>query len=147
MLTFSESYFQTIPHISFRVNITQHIFKEVLENSIIHFPRVYIKKCWHLQYYQSLSNETDIFRELPPNTDFFCLSHSQILTCFKSLLTRISARSTFKTVFHFKMLNILWDRKYTKYAIEIFIIFCYEYKHLPFSNMPYQPEINFTDNK
>ena len=27
------------------------------------------------------------------------------------------------------------------------IIFCYNYKHLPFSNMPYQPEINFIENK
>ena len=26
-------------------------------------------------------------------------------------------------------------------------IFCYDYKHLPFSNKPYQPEMNFTENK
>ena len=27
------------------------------------------------------------------------------------------------------------------------IIFCYDYKHLPFSNMPYQSEMNFIENK
>ena len=27
------------------------------------------------------------------------------------------------------------------------MIFCYGYKHLPFSNKPYQPEMNFTENK
>ena len=28
------------------------------------------------------------------------------------------------------------------YTLEIFIF--YDYKHLPFSNKPYQPQINFT---
>ena len=26
-------------------------------------------------------------------------------------------------------------------------IFCYDYKHLPFSNKPYLPEMNFFENK
>ena len=30
---------------------------------------------------------------------------------------------------------------------EIFIIFCYDYKHLSFSNKPYQKEMNLTDDK
>ena len=32
-------------------------------------------------------------------------------------------------------------------AVEMLIIFCYDYKHLSFSNKPYQPEINFIENK
>ena len=27
------------------------------------------------------------------------------------------------------------------------IIFCYDYKHLPFLSKPYQPEMNFIENK
>ena len=54
-----------------------------------------------------LSNETDIFRELLPNTtDFFQENFtrqyfflSQMLTYPKSLLTGKSANSTFKTMF------------------------------------------------
>ena len=57
----------------------------------------------------------------------------------KSLLTGISENSTFRTVFDFKKIKIIyfWDIYY----------FYYEYKHLPFSNKPYQPEINFIENK
>ena len=36
---------------------------------------------------------------------------------------------------------------YCIYNTEVFIIFCYGYKHLSFSNKPYQPEMNFTENK
>ena len=34
-----------------------------------------------------------------------------------------------------------------EYTVEIFIVFCYDYKHLPFSNKRYQPEMNFMDYK
>ena len=33
--------------------------------------------------------------------------------------------------------------KIASYSVEIFI-FCYDYKHLPFSNKPYQPEMKFS---
>ena len=54
-------------------------------------------------------------------------------TYSKYLLTGIRAKSTFKTVFDFKKM--------------IYLFFCYDYKHLPFSNKPYQPEMNFTEKK
>ena len=74
---------------------------------------------------------------MPDNTSF-SLKYESLLTGkilksknlknLKSLLTGISANSTlvdFKTVFDFKELKIIycWD-----------IIFCYDYKHLAFSN-------------
>ena len=57
----------------------------------------------------------------------------------KSLLTGISANSTFRTVIDFKKIKIIycWDIYY----------FCYDYKYLLFSNKPYQPQINFIGNK
>ena len=93
-------------------------------------------------FYKFLSNKTDIFRELlPNNTEIFhrrCtinyLSHSHMWTYSKSLLTGIIAKSTFRKVFGFKILKLYyWDIYY----------FCYDYKHLPFSNKLWQPEINF----
>ena len=59
-------------------------------------------------------------------------------TYSRSLLTGISAKSTFRKVFDFKKLKII------QYTVDIFIIFCYDYKHLPLSNKPNQPESNFT---
>ena len=64
-----------------------------------------------------------------------------MLTYSKSLLTGINANSTFRTVLDFKKL------KTRQHAVEIFIIFCYDYKHLPFSSKPYQPQMNVMENK
>ena len=54
----------------------------------------------------------------------------------KSSLAGINAKSTFKNVSDFKKLKIIyyWDN-----------IFCYDYKYLPFSNKPYQPEMKFIE--
>ena len=30
---------------------------------------------------------------------------------------------------------------------DLLFIYCHDYKHLPFSNKPYQPEMNFIENK
>ena len=49
-------------------------------------------------------------------------------TYSKSLLTGSSAKSTFRKDFDFKKLK--------KYTVEILTTFCYDYKHLPFSNKP-----------
>ena len=76
-------------------------------------------------FWKLLSNETDNSRELltfsremaPENT---CLSLSLSLSLSFSL---------------------------SLYTVDIFIIFCYDHKHLLFSNKPYQPEMNFIQNK
>ena len=72
-------------------------------------------------------------------------SYGQILQTFSKYCTRqylilfrmwiYSKSSLTGIMFGFKKLK--------KYPVEIFI-FCYDYKHLPFSNKIYQPEINFT---
>ena len=62
-----------------------------------------------------LTNETDIFRELLPNTtDFFhrkCTMQffffSQMWTYSKALLTKISAKGTFRKDFDFKKIKII----------------------------------------
>ena len=61
-----------------------------------------------------LSNESDILRELLPNTTGFfqgnCIRHYffQVWTYSKSLLTGIRANSTLRTVFNFKKLKIIY---------------------------------------
>ena len=66
-------------------------------------------------------------------------SFSQMWIYSKPFLVVISANSTFRTLFDFKKLKIIccWDIYH----------FCYDYKLLPFSNKPYQPEMNFIENK
>ena len=75
------------------------------------------KQCYKIiLFWKFLSNKTDIFRELLPNTsDFFqenCTRQyfflSQMWTYSKSLLTAISANSTFRTVFDFKKIKIIF---------------------------------------
>ena len=91
----------------------------------IHKINIDTSKVTNKQYYKIilfkkfLSNKTNIFRELLPNTtdyfqknctrQYFFLFH--IWTYSKPLLTGISANSTFRTVFDFKKLKIIycWD--------------------------------------
>ena len=89
--------------------------------------------CKIILFYKFLSNETDIFRvlmshtlsrEIVPDNTSFSLRCKLFLNL---LLTGIRANSTFRTVFNFNKLKILYCW---------YIIFCYDYKHLPFSNKP-----------
>ena len=59
-----------------------------------------------------------------------CIFLSKMLTYYKYLLTGISATSTARKVFHFKKLKAI---------VKIFI---YDWKHLPFANNLYHPEMN-----
>ena len=108
--------------------------KHTIGNRVI--PKQY---CKILIFYKFLSNKTDIFRELLPNTtDFFhrrCIRQYSFLFHTFYIETGISA--TFRKDFDFKKLKIVL------YTVGIFI-FCYYYKHLLFSNKPYQPEWNLT---
>ena len=122
ILTFLESYYQTILHIFFRVHITQytfrellHIFSEFISNNI-DTSRATTKQYYKIiLFYKFLSNESDIFRELLPDiTDFFqgrCIRQyfflSQMWTYFKSWLNGISAKSTFRKVFGFEKLKTM----------------------------------------
>ena len=94
---------------------------ELLTSSTI---KGFIKQNWH-------------FQRVTATRQYFFLSQMWIYS--KSLLTGISVNSTFWTAFDFKKINIVcrWDIYY----------FCYDYKHLPSSNKPYQPEIKFIGNK
>ena len=91
-----------------------------------------IKNHFSIGFYRT---KLTISRELMPNTtDFFHRRQtrqyffpSQIWTYSKFLLTEISANSTFRKVFDFKKLKIIYCSN---------TYFCYDYKHLPFSNKP-----------
>ena len=106
-------------------------------SSNIETSRVTIKQCYKIILFQRfLSIEADIFRELLQNTtDFFqgnCTRQYfflfQMWTYSKSLLTGISASITFRTVYDKKNKKLKKFKKW--YTVEIFIIFCYNYRHL-----------------
>ena len=80
----------------------------------------------YCQVLQTFSTE-----DVPDNTSFS-------LTYCKSLLTGISAKSSFIKVFYFKKLK--------KYCVLLryLLFFVNDCKHLPFSSKLYQPEMNFT---
>ena len=70
----------------------------------------------------------------PDNTSFSLCE--LILNLY--MLTAISANSTFRTVFDFK--------KLTNILLKYLSFFCNDYKHLSFTNTPYQEEMNFVEN-
>ena len=98
----------------------------------------------HWDIYRETSKQGILFIRVHINT--LLLQHfflSQMQTYSKSLLTEISAKSTFRIGFNFKEVNIYLS---IYLYFEIFLIYCYDYNHLPFLNKPHQPEMSFTEN-
>ena len=97
------------------------ILSEFISNNI-DTSRVATKQYRKIILFYKLSNQTDIFRELLPNSaDFFfrrCIRQyfflSQMWTYSKYLLIGLSAKSTFRKVFDLKKLKIIycWDTYY-----------------------------------
>ena len=107
----------------------QSYYQTVLYNNT--FLKVLIKRNWHFQRVTGIL-QTFSTENVPYNTFF-----SLMWVYSKSSVSGIGAKSTFtiNNVFHIKKLKII------EYTAEIFI-FCYDYKHLPFSNKPYPPAMN-----
>ena len=131
--TISGSYYKMILHI-FSEFISNNIDTSIVTtkhySKIILFCKFYQTK---MRFSESCGQMLQIFFHRGCTRQYFFLS--QMWTNSKSLLIWINEKSTFRKLFDFKKLKIVycWD-----------VYFFYDYNYLPLSNKSYQPEKNFT---